>query len=158
MSTTTEVISAMAVSISAITAIWALISSYKIANQSNKTAKASLKLSEQSRDTSKHHMQFIVFTECTRRFHEIKLHLREECTKEDKDYYRRLYIDLCSEEFFLESKGYLYKEIWEVWSEGMKLNVNEDQDYKKIWETDKGFYDEKFRDFFDSFFENDNTK
>lgn len=142
-------ISAFAVTASAIIA-------RKTMKSSDETSKHSLEIAKSSQETSKQHMRFVVFTECIRRFHEIKLHLREETSQEGKDYYRRLYIDLCSEEFFLNSKGYLYEDVWKIWSIGMKLNVKDNPDYIEVWETDKIYYDEKFRKFFDSFFENEN--
>lgn len=44
-----------------------------------------------SQELSKKQMQVTVFAECTRRFQEIKLHLKKG--EPDKEYYQRLYID-----------------------------------------------------------------
>lgn len=33
----------------------------------------------------------------------------------------RLYIDLCSEEFYLRQKRHIYRKVWKEWKEGMKI-------------------------------------
>lgn len=110
---------------------------------SARTAKNAVKT---SRELSKNQMQVSLFAECTSRFQEIKLHLRKG--EQDKEYYQRLYIDLCSEEFYLNSKGYLADEVWNIWKKGIEVTLEDDASYRGIWETDKEYYDIDFRKFF----------
>lgn len=99
-----------------------------------------------SRELSKKQMQVSLFAECTGRFQEIKLHLKKQ--ESDKEYYQRLYIDLCSEEFYLHSKGYLADDVWSIWKKGIEVTLEDDASYRNIWETDLEYYDKDFRKFF----------
>lgn len=77
----------------------------------------------------KHQMRLSFFADYTKRYQEILLHLPNEIYTDNADYaklsdevkmYLRAYIDLCSEEFFLNEKGHIDKEVWENWVEGIK--------------------------------------
>ena len=103
---------------------------------------------QSSQELAKKQMQISVFAECTRRFQEIKLHLKKG--ELDKEYYQRLYIDLCSEEFYLHSKGYITDDVWVIWVKGMNVTVDDDSSYSDIWKTDIDFYDDNFRHFFNN--------
>ena len=71
-----------------------------------------------------------LFTDYTKRYQEIMLHIPEEVFSEEGiDYdseagrniilYMRAYFDLCSEEFYL-SKGHINMKIWHEWESGIK--------------------------------------
>lgn len=143
-------ISTFSVMVSAITAIWALIKTSKIAKQSDKTAKASLEIAKQSQNTAKQQMQISMFAEFTRRYQEIMLHIRQD--GDDKTYYQTLYIDLCSEEFFMHNEGFLPEKVWDVWLEGMKHEVK--NNYIGLWQRDKHNYNPEFQRFFDEIVSN----
>ncbi len=99
-----------------------------------------------SQELCKQQMKISVFMGCTSRFQEIKLHLKKE---EQNEYYQKLYIDLCSEEFYLNSKDYISNDVWDIWVKGMKVTFEDDPSYNKIWKEDRRYYDENFRQFFD---------
>ena len=112
---------------------------------SARTAKNAVK---SSRELSKKQMQVSVFSECTSRFQEIKLHLKKP--GDDREYYQRLYIDLCSEEYYLYTKGYVTEDVWKIWVKGMEVTIEGDSKYSDIWKEDRDFYDEVFRKFFNN--------
>ena len=97
-------------------------------------------------------MQISMFAECTRRYQEIMLHIRQR--EQDKLYYQTLYIDLCSEEFFLYKEGFLPKSVWAIWKDGMTHEVKDDMSYKFLWERDKKNYNPQFQDFFNEIITN----
>ena len=141
-------ISAIAVVVSAVTAIFALIKTSKIAKQSNETAESSLSTAIKSYETAKRHTQVSLFMEFTRRYQEIMFHILRD--DNEKGYYQTLYIDLCSEEFFMQDLGYLLDKVWEIWEEGMEHAVKEHyEDYYEIWQKHKGDYSPEFQEFFD---------
>ena len=92
---------------------------------------------------NKRQMQISMFAEFTRRYQEIMLHIRKG---EDTKYYQALYIDLCSEEFFIHNAGYLPKGVWKIWREGMTHEINDA--YIDIWQDDKNNYNDDFQIFF----------
>lgn len=98
-----------------------------------------------SQEMAKQQMQISMFAEFTRRYQEIMLHIRQEGN--DKLYYQTLYIDLCSEEFFMHNEGFLPEKAWDVWLEGMKHEVKDT--YTGLWQRDKHNYNPDFQRFFD---------
>lgn len=99
------------------------------------------------------------FADYTKRYQEIILHFPEDINSDDFKLpghggreelmrYLRVYFDLCSEEFFLNSKGYIDKDVWDEWEAGMTYAFNKPA-FKQGWEIislDTGFYTE-FADF-----------
>ena len=134
-------ISAVAVTTSAIIA-------RKTLKSSDETSRHSLEIAKLSQETFLKQLQVRAFTECTSRFQEIKLHLKKDVS--DKEYYQRLYIDLCSEEYYLHSKDYLSDDVWKIWVKGMEVTIEADSSYSGIWKIDMDFYDENFRKFFNN--------
>ena len=100
-----------------------------------------------SRRTKKNHLQMSFFKEYTRRYQEITTGLMSDHQNEEK--YQRLYIDLCSEEYYLNEKGCLPKEVWEMWVEGMKLAVKVES-LKTAWKQHSVFYNPGFYGFFNN--------
>ena len=94
--------------------------------------------------SSKRQMQISLFAEFTRRYQEIMLHIRKK--DEDEKHYKTLYIDLCSEEFFMNNEGCLPKEVWKIWKEGMEHEVKDG--YYELWQEHKDDYNPKFQEFF----------
>ena len=94
--------------------------------------------------SSKKQMQISLYAEFTRRYQEIMLHIRQN--GDDKEYYQTLYIDLCSEEFFMHNEGFLPEKVWDIWLEGMKHEVKDT--YIGLWQRDKNNYNPDFQRFF----------
>ena len=145
-------ISTIAVVVSAGTAICALIKTSKIAKQSNETAKSSLstaeKSAEKSLETTKRQTQVSLFMEFTRRYQKIMFNLLKG--GDQKKYYQTLYVDLCSEEYYMQDQGYLLDNVWEIWEDGMKHEIKHHyEDYYEIWREHKGDYSLGFQEFFD---------
>ena len=141
-------ISAIAVVVSAGTAIFALIKTSKIAKQSNETAVSSLLTAKQSLETTKQQTQVSLFMEFTRRYQKIMFNLLKGGG--EKKYYQTLYIDLCSEEYYMQEQGYLLDKVWEIWEEGIEHEVKHHyEDYYEIWREHKGDYSSGFQEFFD---------
>jgi len=89
------------------------------------------------------------FAEYTKRYQEIILHLPEDLDNvtvlEDKETkrYLRVYFDLCSEEYFLYTKGHINEEDWKEWKDGMKSAFHK-KAILEYWQKRKtGFYDFK---------------
>ena len=97
--------------------------------------------------------QLTFFADYTKRYQEIMLHLPEDLDDEtvlddeNTKRYLRVYFDLCSEEFFLNKKGHINKEVWEEWKEGMQASFNKKAIYKYwLMRESKNGYD-KFNEF-----------
>lgn len=86
-----------------------------------------------------------VFSEYTRRFQDIVLHLYSD--PNNKEVYHKLYFDLCSEEYYLRKQ--LPRGIWNNWEQGMK-RMMENEDIRASWEKQKFNYNmqEEFMMFF----------
>ena len=141
-------ISAIAVVVSAVTAIFALIKTSKIAKQSNETAVSSLLTAKQSLETTKQQTHVSLFMEFTRRYQKIMFNLLKG--GDQKKYYQTLYVDLCSEEYYMQNQGYLLDKVWDIWKEGMEHEVKHHyEDYYEIWREHKGDYSPGFQEFFD---------
>ena len=104
--------------------------------------------------SSKQQMQISMFAEFTRRYQEIMLHIRKN--DNDKKHYQTLYIDLCSEEFFMHNAGYLPKGVWRLWKEGMTHEIKDS--YLGIWKKDKENYNPDFQVFFDEIVANNDKQ
>lgn len=102
---------------------------------------------------AKNSLQMNIFNEFTRRHQEITMGLMSDHQNEVK--YQRLYIDLCSEEYYLNKKDCLPKEVWEMWVEGMKLAVKAES-LKTAWKQHSGSYDPGFYDFFNILIKDNN--
>ena len=91
--------------------------------------------------------QMSFFAEYTKRYQEIILNTPEDLNDEtnldnqDVKRYLRVYFDLCSEEFFLHKKGYVNKEVWIEWEEGMKTAFTQ-KAIVKYWKERKTSYTE----------------
>jgi hypothetical protein len=94
----------------------------------------------------KKQLQLNFFSEYTRRYQEITLNLPESINDDDFDYgslppdvkdktmrYMRAYFDLCSEEYFLKSKGNIDNDTWQEWETGMKFAFSKSA-FQQAWE------------------------
>lgn len=62
-------------------------------------------------------LNFNMITSCNQRFQDILVDLEDEGSK--RQHAKRRYVDLCNEELFYFSKGYLPREVFEEWLESM---------------------------------------
>ena len=76
----------------------------------------------------KQQIKQLFFTDYTKRYQEIMLHMPEGFFTDSVTYekldnqskaYLRAYFDLCSEEFYLKSTGKIDKDVWENWEQGI---------------------------------------
>lgn len=58
--------------------------------------------------------------------------------------FMRMYFDLCSEEHYLHDKGIILQDVWDMWKDGMKLNMEKDI-YLTSWKMLRGEYNESFQ-------------
>ncbi|MEI7502576.1 MAG: hypothetical protein WCJ61_04775 [Paludibacter sp.] len=92
------------------------------------------------------------FTDYTKRYQEIMLHLPEkyytnEATynelKDEAKAYLRAYFDLCSEEYFLKSTKKIDKDVWDNWKQGIVYAFKK----KVVLEAWNHFNQENYKDF-----------
>lgn len=85
-------------------------------------------------------MKLNLFADYTKRYQEIILNLPIDINDNDFDInklkedntdkynqtirYMKVYFDLCSEEYFLNQKGYLDKKVWEEWKSGIEYTLS----------------------------------
>ena len=75
--------------------------------------------------------------------------LDDETILEDKEVkrYLRVYIDLCSEQYFLYTEGYIKLKVWNEWKEGMQFSFQK-KAIIKYWQEKESYYKE-FKKFVD---------
>lgn len=118
-----------------------IVSSY----WSRKALKTTQKLAEKQ-----YQLQF--FAEYTKRYQDIILRMPDNMDtssiyNRDVDIYMRLYFDLCSEEYYLHTKGVIDEHVWELWTDGIKTALRK-QNYKTAWKLLGGYYDDtSFKNF-----------
>lgn len=102
--------------------------------------------------TFKQQLKQSFFADYTKRYQEIMLHLPDKIFQESGDYneldcvtkrYLRAYIDLCSEEFYLNKIKKLDNKVWENWKEGIYYAFNK----KIIIEAWSNFNQDNYKDF-----------
>ena len=109
-----------------IVAVVSIIIAKKKTKQSNEIAR------EAQQIAIKNHRD-IIFSDLTKRFQEIILRspstLRNGIAKSDDEIinsFLTLYVNLCSEEYYLYTKGAIENDIWGYWVEGMKTQFEND--------------------------------
>lgn len=90
-------------------------------------------------------LQISLFSEYTKRYQDIMSHLYSDMQNK---YYIRLYLDLCSEEYYLYQQKCLSEDVWKMWWDGMKLMMKL-QPFRVEWMTQAQYYNEDFIHFFD---------
>lgn len=96
--------------------------------------------------SSRQQTQMTFFAEYTKRYQDIVFHLM--LNDSNKNQYERLYLDLCSEEYYLHKKNYLPKQVWNMWEDGMKLMVK-NHSLETTWKNTSQLYNGKFNQFFE---------
>lgn len=95
--------------------------------------------------SSRRQTQMAFFAEYTKRYQDIMFHIMLDDGNQKQ--YERLYLDLCSEEYFLHKKNYLPRKVWKMWEDGMKLMAKH-QSLETTWRDSSQFYNKKFNEFF----------
>ncbi|MCR5298364.1 MAG: hypothetical protein K6D57_03600 [Paludibacteraceae bacterium] len=101
----------------------------------------------QTKSMAKEQYKFHFFTEYTRRYQDLILQMPDNLNTtsihcKDVNTYMRLYFDLCSEEFYLHSKGVIDDKVWGLWTEGIRTSMNNTK-YKTAWKLIGTHYDDE---------------
>ena len=96
--------------------------------------------------TNTKHLTLQNFTEYTRRYQEIILHLPENINSNEFEFkhmheaerettlrYLRAYYDLCAEEYYLSRKKLISKGTWHMWSTGMGMAFRK-KAFREAWD------------------------
>lgn len=64
--------------------------------------------------------------------------LTKDELKNNTEYYDTLidYFNLCAEEYFYYSEGYIYPEVWDSWKNGMKYYCDESSILEELWKEE----------------------
>lgn len=112
-----------------------------------------------SQENIKKDHQILMFSEYTRRYQDIMLNMPDEIYSIREGFqdfhlspktkkWMQLYFDLCSEEFHLWQKGYIPKDVWKLWKEGMK-DAMAKKEFASSWHIMNSYYNDKdFLSFF----------
>lgn len=100
-----------------------------------------------TRKMAKRQYQFQFFAEYTKRYQDLILQMPDDLDissidSKDVDKFMRLYFDLCSEEYYLHSKGVIDKKVWGLWVDGISTAMNK-QKYKTAWILLGSYYDDE---------------
>lgn len=99
-----------------------------------------------TRDLAKKQYQFQFFAEYTKRYQDLVLQMPDDLDttsihSKNVDKFMRLYFDLCSEEYYLHSKGVIDEKVWGLWVDGISTTMNK-QKYKTAWKLLGSYYDD----------------
>lgn len=136
------IVSAITVIVSSVFSFLAIRNATK---NSNNAIKNSLEIANKQ-----HRFQF--FSDYTRRYQDLILHMPSDIDNLPLDNntvqtFMRLYLDLCSEEFFLHSHSVIDDEVWVLWTEGMKTVMKREK-FQTAWKSLGSFYhDQSFVNF-----------
>lgn len=112
----------------------------------------SRKAIETTRKLAQSQYQHQFFAEYTKRYQNLILQMPDNLNtssiyNKDVDIYMRLYFDLCSEEYYLHTKGVIDDFVWGLWTEGIQTAMNR-PNYKKAWKLLGGYYsDNSFKNY-----------
>ena len=107
--------------------------------------------------------QSVIFTDCTRRYHDIIESMPESMVgnlgniSPDVIKYMTLYYDLCSEEFQLHREKNITDEIWKKWEDGMRI-MTRPEIYKTCWKFLSANYNNDFVHFMNHHIFNQTSK
>lgn len=93
------------------------------------------------------------FAEYTKRFQDILMAMPKsvydgsDTIDNDVLRFMGLYFNLCSEEYYLYTKGTI-DDVWDKWLAGMKLTMKH-KVYQLAWKEERNNYNKEFVDFFD---------
>ena len=101
---------------------------------------------------AKRQYEFQFFAEYTKRYQDLMLKMPADLDtssvfNRDVDIYMRLYFDLCSEEYYLHTKGVIDDVVWGLWTEGIQMALKKNN-YRIAWEMlGENYNDTSFRSY-----------
>ncbi len=101
---------------------------------------------------AKRQYEFQFFAEYTKRYQDLMLKMPADLDTSsvfniDVDIYMRLYFDLCSEEYYLHTKGVIDDVVWGLWTEGIQMALKKNN-YRIAWELlGENYNDTSFRSY-----------
>lgn len=146
------VVSSIILPISVIVAIITLcFSNHSLKKQLKQSNDSLLKQLQHDSDLQKKQAQETFFSEYTRRYQEIILHMPTDNNHPEWLKYVQLYFDLCSEEFHLHQMGLIDDTVWSLWVDGMR-DTMKPISYKLAWQNHLGqlYSDKNFIYFMDN--------
>ena len=110
----------------------------------------SAKAIKETQKLAKRQYEFQFFADYTKRYQDLILKMPANLDttsvfNRDVDIYMRLYFDLCSEEYYLHTKGVIDSVVWGLWTEGIQMALKK-KNYKTAWELlAENYNDTSFR-------------
>ena len=110
----------------------------------------SAKAIKETQKLAKRQYEFQFFADYTKRYQDLILKMpanldTTSVLNRDIDIYMRLYFDLCSEEYYLHTKGFIDSVVWGLWTEGIQMALKKKY-YKIAWELlAENYNDTSFR-------------
>lgn len=110
----------------------------------------SAKAIKETQKLAKRQYEFQFFADYTKRYQDLILKMpanldTTSVLNRDIDIYMRLYFDLCSEEYYLHTKGVIDSVVWGLWTEGIQMALKKKY-YKIAWELlAENYNDTSFR-------------
>ena len=110
----------------------------------------SAKAIKETQKLAKRQYEFQFFADYTKRYQDLILKMPANLNttsifNRDIDIYMRLYFDLCSEEYYLHTKGVIDSVVWGLWTEGIQMALKK-KNYKIAWELlAENYNDTSFR-------------
>ena len=100
-----------------------------------------------TRQLAEQQYRFQFFAEYTKRYQDLILQMPDNLDttsihSKDVDKFMRLYFDLCSEEYYLRSKGVVDDKVWGLWEDGIRTAMSK-QKYKTAWKLLGTYYDDE---------------
>lgn len=100
-----------------------------------------------TRKMAKKQYQFQFFAEYTKRYQDLILQMPDNLDtssidNKNVDTFMRLYFNLCSEEYYLHSKGVIDEKVWGLWVDGIRTAMSKQQ-YKASWKSLGTYYDDE---------------
>ena len=74
--------------------------------------------------------------------------LTDSKQKSKINHYIRIYIDLCSEQYFLRKKKYVRRTVWKEWNEGISV-MFKNQFVRDFWMQNEEYYKNEYGKFFE---------
>ena len=145
-------VSSIVLPISVIVAIVTLcVSNQKLKQQMKLSNDSLLKQLHQNSELQKKQAQETFFSEYTRRYQEIIIHMPIDNKHPEWLKYVQLYFDLCSEEFHLHEMGLIDDKVWILWVEGMQETMKQNS-FRVAWKHPLGqlYTDDNFIRFMDN--------
>ena len=88
------------------------------------SAYSAYKAQKNEREIHKSLIQNQFFAEYTRRYQELRVKWPNALKEQVDATFYELYFDLCSEEYYLHTKGAIAEDVWKLWEEGIRTAMH----------------------------------